>query len=88
MTGGRTHRARKSHLDELTRLAARLVGQAQRLDAHAAIHRTAHVVDRERRHRGRGHRLHLNPGLPRGLHGGRDLHRILIGLESVRVTLR
>ena len=36
-------------LDEFTRLAARLVGQAHRLDAHAAIHRLAHVVHGERR---------------------------------------
>ena len=47
-----------------------------RLDPHAAIDRLAHVIDRQRRDRGRGQRLHLDAGRPGGAHRRRDLDRV------------
>ena len=43
-------------------LAARFFEQAHAFDAHRAIDRLAHVVDRQQARRGRGQRLHLDAG--------------------------
>ena len=43
-------------------------------DLHAALYPLDHVVDRERRHRRRGHRLHLHAGLGARARLGLDLH--------------
>src|ERR1043166_9318696 len=46
----------------ITGLAAALFDQADALDAHAALDRFDHVVDRQTRDGGRGERLHLVSG--------------------------
>src|SRR5689334_20903431 len=45
------------------RLATALLHEVDVLDAHAALGRLHHVVDRETRDRDRGQRLHLDTGL-------------------------
>src|SRR5947209_19992949 len=54
------------------RLAAALLDQPDRLDAHAAFQRLGHVVERETGDRDRGERLHLHAGPPGHLGGGAD----------------
>ena len=49
--------------------------QPHAFDPHTLLHRLAHVVDRERSHRGSGERLHLHAGLARRLDGCGDSQR-------------
>src|ERR1700674_3836280 len=51
-------------------LAAALLDEPDRLDAHAALERLGHVVDREAGDRDRGERLHLHAGSSGHLGGG------------------
>src|SRR5262249_47533609 len=54
------------------RLAAALLDEPDRLDAHAALERLGHVVNREAGDRHCRERLHLDAGAPRHLGGGAD----------------
>ncbi|MOA08496.1 hypothetical protein D3C78_1282680 [compost metagenome] len=58
-------------------LAAQLFQQAYAFDSHAAVHRLAHVVDRQGGDAGGGQGLHLHPGLPGQLAAGDYVHAIV-----------
>src|SRR6185437_10090441 len=64
-------------------LAAALFDEPDALDAHAALHRFHHIVDRETGDRHRSQRFHLDAGLPRypdlGAHG--DAGQLGVGLQ-------
>src|ERR1700680_2775556 len=64
-------------------LAAALLDEPDRLDAHAAFERLGHVVDRETGDRDRGKRLHLHAGSSRHLGGGANdqAGQVAIGLD-------
>src|SRR5216684_6980400 len=66
-----------------TRLAAALLDEPDRLDAHAAFERLGHVVDRETGDRDRGQRLHLHAGSSGHLGGGADEQagQVAVGLD-------
>src|ERR1700694_463850 len=65
------------------RLAAALLEEPDRLDAHAAFERLGHVVDRETGDRDRGERLHLHAGPSGHLGGGANdqAGQVAIGLD-------
>src|SRR5262245_24635800 len=65
------------------RLAAALLDEPDRLDAHAALERLGHVVDGEAGDRHRRERLHLDAGASGHLGGGADgeAGELAVGLD-------
>src|SRR3954466_14224022 len=53
-------------------LAALFFGQMNAVDAHAALNRLDHVIDRQAGDRHRGQRLHLDAGRAENLYGRAD----------------
>src|SRR5579871_424140 len=66
---------------EYSGLAPGFLLQPQLGDAHAAIDRFKHVVDREQAHCLGGQRLHFHPGLPAAFDAREDAHRVALLLE-------
>src|ERR1700693_903302 len=68
-TRGAKTRGAKTRGAKMAGLAAALLDQMDALDAHVALDRLHHVVDREAGDRYRGQRLHLDAGLAGDLDG-------------------
>ena len=71
-----------------SRLSTRLREQTDVAETHPAINRFAHIVDCERRHRGRRHRFHLHPGRPSRLGCGSDSNRTAAFAIRLRVFFK
>src|SRR6476661_2816698 len=73
----------------VTRLASRLVQQRDLLDRHALLDALDHVVDRERRDRRGGQRLHLDAGAGDRARLGGERDRALVDVDArVAVDVR